>query len=255
MVIVLIAYGVLDYFFLSILTARWNFHVMGNTNNKQSAVATPKEQPVAKEILELRQRHQLRPLTNAESGTRTRDLAHGIYGFATCDAQTLSAAPTSSASLEIHKHRDGIAYYVGYASDDHIEKYLTRQKNFHIFASLEPKGKASSLFEIPVDFVSKCKLRSEGDGSQFDLFVTAIPELHTSHGQSPSQLIDAKIKELGEREPRRLAAFVAWSSKRTLEAETLSKTEPAEARSAHYPSIARSAKSTALPLRAASQLI
>ena len=180
-VIVLVTYGIVDYFFLSILTARWNLHVMGNTNKQESGGATPKEQPVAKEILELRQRHQLRPLTHAESGTRTRDVAHGIYGFAACDAQTISAAPTNSASLEIHKHRDGIAYYVGYASSDHIEKYLTRQKNFHILASLEPKGKASSLFEIPVDFVSKCTLRSEGDGRQFDLFVTAIPELHTLH--------------------------------------------------------------------------
>jgi len=153
--------------------------MVATTNDKESGAAASKEQAVAKEILELRQRHQLRPLTNAESGTRTRDLAHGIYGFATCDAQTLTARPTNSALLEIHKHRDGIAYYVGYASEENIERYLTRQKNFHILASLEPRGKATIVFEIPVDFVSKCTVRSEGDGSLFDLFVTAIPELHT----------------------------------------------------------------------------
>jgi hypothetical protein len=186
LLIVLIVYGVVDYFFLSILTARWNLNVMGNTTNKESGVPAPREQAVAKEILELRQRHQLRPLTKTESGTRTRELAQGIYGFAACDAQTLNATPTSTASLEIHKHRDGIAYYVGYASEDHIEKYLTRQKNFHILASLEPRPKASLLFEIPVDFVSKCTVRSESDGSLFDLFVTAIPELHTLH-QSPTK--------------------------------------------------------------------
>lgn len=175
----LLVFGLVDYFFLSKLTARLDPRLVWNTTNKQSGVVAPKEQEAAKEILALRQRHQLRPLTNAESGTRTRDVAHGIYGFAACDAQTVSATRTSSPSLEIHKHRDGIAYYVGYASEDQIEKYLTRQKNFHIIVSLEPREKAAVLFEIPVDFVSKCTLRSETDGALFDLFVTAIPELHT----------------------------------------------------------------------------
>jgi hypothetical protein len=178
LIIVLIVFGVLDYFFLSKLTAPLNFNWMWSTNNKQSGASVPKEQAVAKEILALRQRHQLRPLTDAESGTHTRDLAPGIYGFATCDAQALNATRTNSP-LEIQKHRDGIAYYVGYASEEHIEKYFTRQKNFHILASPEPREKASALFEIPVDFVSKCTLRSVGDSSLFDLYVTTIPELHS----------------------------------------------------------------------------
>jgi len=93
--------------------------------------------------------------------------------------QTVHAGRTNSATLEIHKHLDGIVYYVGYASPDHIEKYLTRQKNFHILVSLEPRGKASVLFEIPVDFVTKCTVSSAGGGSVFDLFVMAIPELQS----------------------------------------------------------------------------
>ena len=91
----------------------------------------------------------------------------------------MNASRTSSPSLEIHKHSDGIVYYVGYASEDQIEKYLTRQKNFHILMSLQPRGKASLVLEIPVDFVSKCTANSNGGGSQFDLFVTAIPELQS----------------------------------------------------------------------------
>ncbi len=175
-----IALGVVDYFFLSKVTTRLNFSSVWDARTKESGASVPKEQEVAREILELRRTHHLRPLTTAENGARTRDLPHGIYGFATCDAQTLSAARTSSPSLEIHKHRDGIAYYVGYASEEQIEKYLTRQKNFHILTSFKPTDKASRLFEIPVDFVSKCMARAEGDGSLFDLFVTSIPELHTN---------------------------------------------------------------------------
>jgi hypothetical protein len=179
LILLLVLFGALAYLFVPRLTDRLNVDVMWNANKKRSTVLMPHEQGVAKEILDLRQRHHLRPLTNAESGARTRDLAYGIYGFATCDAQTLTAARTKDPALEIHKHRDGIAYYVGYASEEQIEKYLTRQKNFHIFASPEPREKASLLFEIPVDFVSTCLVRTVGTRVLFDLFVTAIPELHT----------------------------------------------------------------------------
>lgn len=178
LLLALVAYGVFDYFFLSKLTAPLNFNLTDATK-KPSDASVPKEQAVPKEIVALRQRHHLRPLTGGESGMRTKDLPQGIYGFSTCEVQTINAMRTNSSSLEIHKHQDGIAYYVGYASEDHIEKYVTRQKNFHILASVVPTEKAPLLFEIPVDFVSKCTLRSVGDASGFDLFVTAIPELHT----------------------------------------------------------------------------
>ena len=179
LLLLLIVFGILEYFFLPRFTDRLNVNVMWNAVKKPKGASVAQEQAGSREILELRQRHHLRPLTTAESGTRTRDLAYGIYGFAACDAQTLTAARTKDPVLEIHKHRDGIAYYVGYASEEQIEKYLTRQKNFHILASSEPREKASSLFEIPVDFVSTCAVRYAGNGLLFDLFVTAIPELHT----------------------------------------------------------------------------
>ena len=127
-----------------------------------------------------------------------RAAANGIYGFAPCDVQTLTATRTNDSSLEIQKHLDGIVYYVGYATEDQIEKYLTRQKNFHILVFLEPKGKASLLFEIPVDFVSKCTVRSVGDGSQFDLFVTAIPELLSfRRARDPYSLMEPPSSFLG----------------------------------------------------------
>jgi hypothetical protein len=177
LLIVLTVCGLVAYYVLSRLTAP-SLDWMWDTNNKPK-VASVRQEQVPKEILALRKRHQLRPLTDAESGTRTRDLANGTYGFAPCDVQTLNARRTNNAALEIHKHPDGIVYYVGYASEEHIEKYLTRQKNFHILVFLEPRGKAPLLFEIPVDFVSKCTLRSIDDGSLYDLFVTTIPELHS----------------------------------------------------------------------------
>ena len=179
LIIVLVAVAAVDYYFLAKLTPPLDFEVIWRTNPKQRASSTLNAQEGPTEIRALRQRHRLRPLRESENGSRARDVAKGTYGFATCDVQTIHASRTDSPSLEIHKHSDGIVYYVGYASEDQIEKYLTRQKNFHILMSLQPRGKASLVLEIPVDFVSKCTVTSNGGGSQFDLFVTAIPELQS----------------------------------------------------------------------------
>jgi len=174
LILVLLVVGVLEYYFLPKVSGPLHFDMIWNTNSKQSGALVRKKEEVPEEILALRERHHLRPLRDMENGTRARDVENGTYGFAPCDVQTVHAGRTNSATLEIHKHLDGIVYYVGYASPDHIEKYLTRQKNFHILVSLEPRGKASVLFEIPVDFVTKCTVSSAGGGSVFDLFVPVV---------------------------------------------------------------------------------
>ena len=148
--------------------------------NTQSDVGKmPDVQAVPKDVLALRQEHQLRPLTEREDGTKIQDLPNGIYGFSMCRVVSLSAKRGNTFSLEIHKHYDGIVYYVGYASDEDIGKYLAHQRNFHILTSPHSWERASSLFEIPIEFVSKCEERPFRDGYLFDLFVTVIPELQS----------------------------------------------------------------------------
>ncbi|MBM2846493.1 MAG: hypothetical protein HW407_1805 [Bacteroidetes bacterium] len=136
----------------------------------------PEGDTAPKEVLRLRRTHQLRPLTEREEGTKIEELPNGIYGFSMCSVVTLRATRGNTFSLEIQKH-DGIMFYVGYAADEEIEQYLTRQKNFHILTSPHPRKGASSLLDIPVEFVSKCEERTVGDGYLFDLFITTIPEL------------------------------------------------------------------------------
>ena len=150
-----------------------------HATNTQSEVRTrPDGKAVPTEVLRLRHKHQLRPLTEREDGTQILDLPDGVYGFAMCKVGALSANRGNPFSLEIHKD-DGIVYYVGYASDEDIDKYLTRQKHFHILTSPHSSEGAFSLFEIPIDFVSKCEERPLKEGYLFDLFVTSIPELHS----------------------------------------------------------------------------
>jgi hypothetical protein len=148
------------------------------TNAQRDVGKMPEGNAVPKEVSRLRREQQLRPLTEREDGTKIQDLPNGIYGFAMCSVVALRAKRGNPLSLEIHKY-NGIVYYVGYASDEQIEKYLTHQKDFHILTSPHPRKGASTLFEIPVEFVSKCEERSGGDGDVFDLFVTTIPELQT----------------------------------------------------------------------------
>lgn len=166
------------------LTSPVNFADMWSRNiqarNTQSQVGKlPEAGAVPKEVLALRRAHQLRALTEREDGAKIQDVPNGIYGFAMCDVESLSAKRGNTFALEIHKHDDGIVYYVGYASDEDIGKYLALQKNFHIVTLPHSSEKATSLFEIPVEFVSKCEARSFNDGYLFDLFVTNIPLMPT----------------------------------------------------------------------------
>lgn len=150
-----------------------NKHV---TNAQRDVEKMSDGNAVPREVLRLRREQQLRPLTEQEDGTKIQDLPNDIYGFSMCSVVALRAKRGDTFSLEIHKY-NGIVYYVGYASDEHIEKYLTRQKDFHILTSPHPRKGASTLFEIPVEFVSKCEERPGQDGYIFDLFVATIPEL------------------------------------------------------------------------------
>jgi len=139
----------------------------------------PDVETATKDVVALRREHQLRALTELEDGIKIQDAPNGVYGFSICGVELLRTKRGNTFSLEIHKHHDGIVYYVGYASDEDVEKYLARPKNFHILTFPHSGEKASSLFEIPVDFVSKCDVRTLGDGYLFDLFVTSIPELQS----------------------------------------------------------------------------
>ena len=183
MITVLLGLVILAYLIVR-LNSPLNFADMWSRDNQakntQSDVGKlPEVQAVPKDILKLRQEHQLRPLTEREDGTKIQEVPNGIYGFSMCSVVSLSARRGNTFSLEIHKHYDGIVYYVGYASDEDIGKYLALQKNFHILTSPHSWEKASSLFEIPIEFVSKCEERPVKDGYLFDLFVTTIPELQS----------------------------------------------------------------------------
>ena len=182
LILVLLGVVIVAYSIVAKLNSPINFDEVWNrvnpskkTEGDPAKAAEGKAVPI--EVLELRHRHHLRPLTEVENGVIPQNVPRGIYGFSMCGVASLSAKRDDAAVLEIHKHPDGIVYYVGYAAEDDIEKYLARKNNFHILTSPYPGDRASVLFEIPIDFVAKCEARPLKEGYVFDLFVVAIPEL------------------------------------------------------------------------------
>ena len=90
----------------------------------------PAVEAVSKDVLTLRRKHQLRPLTVREAGIKIQDVPNGIYGFSMCNVVSLTKTRGHTFSLESPTNHDGIVYSVGYASDEDIEKYMARQKTF-----------------------------------------------------------------------------------------------------------------------------
>jgi hypothetical protein len=180
LITILLGLGTLIYLivtFASPINFAGTWWMDDQAKNQSNAGKISNVKAVPKDVLleVLRQKHHLRPLGGPEDGRKLQDLPNGIYGFSTCGE--LLDATRGDTSLEVQKRGDGIAYYVGYASDEDIEKYLARQKNFHILMFSRSRERASSLFDIPVYFVSKCEVRPFRDGDMFDLFVRDIPEL------------------------------------------------------------------------------
>jgi len=161
------------------LSALWN-QASRPPDTRDGTQKVAKGKSVLQDVLleELRRTHRLRPLTDQENGMKIQNLPVGVFGFSEC-SESLESKRGGNPSLEVQKRRDGIAYYVGYASDEDIEKYFARLKNFHILTFNQATSKAPSLFEIPIDFVAKCEARQLAEGPMFDLFVRDIPELQS----------------------------------------------------------------------------
>ena len=95
-------------------------------NTQRDVGKIPDGNAIPKEILRLRHKHQLRPLTEREDGRKIKN-CRMEYTVSQCAARRLRATRGNTFSLEIQKH-DGIIYYVGYATDEDIEKISDSSK-------------------------------------------------------------------------------------------------------------------------------
>src|SRR5262245_16144551 len=95
LVVVIVAFPTVFKWNLSMNVAEvWN--LVHQPKKKQSEPAKEEGNAVLLEVLELRQRHHLRPLTDVEHGTKIQNLPRGIYGF------PCATSPHSAGDVTAH---------------------------------------------------------------------------------------------------------------------------------------------------------
>jgi hypothetical protein len=156
LIIVLVVLAILGYLLVKLnssidIAGIWNRD--NQTQNTQRDVRKiPDVETAPKDVLALRREHQLRALTELEDGIKIQDVPNGVYGFSMCNVESLRTKRGNTSSLEIHKHHDGIVYYVGYASDEDIEKYLARPKKLPYTDVPSLRGQSLITFRNPRRF-------------------------------------------------------------------------------------------------------
>ena len=109
-------------------------------------------QDVQRAFEEIRSAHQLRPLTEDESGDGVDNLPKGVYGFTYSPA--LENFPLFKARdlrcYEGHKLADGSVVLLGFLTADEKQKLenTAEKATIHLFA--EPTGDVDELVSLPM---------------------------------------------------------------------------------------------------------
>ena len=112
-------------------------------------------QDVQRAVDEIRSAHQLRPLTEAESGDGVDNLPKGVYGFTYSPA--LDNFPLFKARdlrcYEGHKLADGSVVLLGFLTAEEKQKLenTAEKATIHLFAELS--GDADELVSVPMSRV------------------------------------------------------------------------------------------------------
>ncbi len=112
-------------------------------------------QDVQRAFEEIRSAHQLRPLTEDESGDGVDNLPKGVYGFTYSPA--LENFPLFKARdlrcYEGHKLADGSVVLLGFLTADEKQKLenTAEKVTIHLFA--EPTGDVDELVTVPMSRV------------------------------------------------------------------------------------------------------
>lgn len=116
---------------------------------------------------QIRKRYGLRPILSTEEGQRATELPEGIYGFTNCghipypEQNPLlyrQSAKGGANLFEVQKRQDGTIYLVGYASQDHAERFTDGAKNVSVSVSPHPSADSFTLLQIPLSRTMGCEM-------------------------------------------------------------------------------------------------
>ncbi len=123
------------------------------------------------ERIALREKHQVRPLTEEEEGTGIDQLPEGVYGF-TCAVGQWDAPLFRRRiflSYEMHKLPDGSPVLVGYVSPQEAERLNRAEEGVTIRLFPDRQGEATELISIPLERVRRHRQHSERTGQGLEL--------------------------------------------------------------------------------------
>ena len=121
----------------------------------------------------LRERHQVRLITEAEEGVGSDRLPDGVYGFAYAPgALTFPLfCRHTYQSYEVHKLRGGTLCLVGFLPTETASQIETAKDALPIRLLADPQDGARAPVTIPLDRVSRLKEHSTRDGKGLELHV------------------------------------------------------------------------------------
>lgn len=126
----------------------------------QEIVASAERQAV-------RERHQVRIVTEKEDGYSIHQLPKGIYGFCNSPATEelpLFIRPTFRCS-EIHKLADGSIHIVGYVTPAELAEFEKGAESVSLNLYPEPFNEAQSLIVVPLSRVDGRRPPSRDGGN------------------------------------------------------------------------------------------
>lgn len=132
-------------------------------------------QDIQRAVDEIRSAHQLRPLTEDESGDGVDNLPRGVYGFTYSPA--LENFPLFQARdlrcYEGHKLADGSVVLLGFLTAEEKQKLenATENTTIHLFA--EPTGDVDELVSVPMSRVLGHVEYSQRGGKGLELSVSS----------------------------------------------------------------------------------
>lgn len=132
-------------------------------------------QDILRAVDEIRSAHQLRPLTEDESGDGVDNLPRGVYGFTYSPA--LENFPLFQARdlrcYEGHKLADGSVVLLGFLTAEEKQKLenATENTTIHLFA--EPTGDVDELVSVPMSRVLGHVEYSQRGGKGLELSVSS----------------------------------------------------------------------------------
>lgn len=128
---------------------------------------------IAKEIEDLRTKHQVRLVTDEEEGTGIDRLPAGVYGFTyspAADNYPLFVKQELNA-YESHKLPDGSALLLGYLTQEETDTLIATKESAVIHLFPNPQGQATSLVVLPIARVQGVKEHSQRSGTGLELRV------------------------------------------------------------------------------------